>query len=365
MRPSKIASNISLPDIESYFKVTKKDSINLTIGEPDFELSKDVENKIFSASKHFLKYSSPEGNPELRKQIARNINNSHGTSYTLNNVLITTGSSYSLLLVLQSIINQGEEVIIFEPYFPPYIELVKIVGAHPKVINTSQDFTPVLSDIKKALTKKTKAVILNSPNNPTGKIYPANLLASIADLAKKYGLVIISDEVYKDFDYNDKFSSPAKFCAETIIVNSFSKSHSATGLRIGYICAPSNIIKVATRILFLEQVCVAEFIQEGFIGNIKEPEKERKKYKENRNIVVRELSKNFKNINIDGGFYFFLKAPCDERRFLDKLSENGVMAMPGSIFSSKSNYFRISLISDPKKLLKATNIINKTYEELR
>ncbi|MBU0998684.1 pyridoxal phosphate-dependent aminotransferase [Patescibacteria group bacterium] len=364
MNLSKAANNISIPNLEEYFKGGSKNLINLSIGEPDFDLNAKVKKKLFKLPKTRLKYSSPKGNPALRMQIADTINMSYGTKYTDNNTLITTGSSYSLFVIFQSILDSDDEIIIFEPYFPPYIELAKIVGAKPKIVNSGDRFVPDISDIEKIISPKTKAILLNSPNNPTGIVYSDEFLESIAKLAKKNDLFIISDEVYKDFDYDKKFSSPAEFYYKTIIVDSFSKSHAATGLRIGYICAPTEIIDAASQFLFLEQVCVANFIQSAFLDNLERPNDQVQIYRENRDMVVHELSARFNLISPDGGFYLFLKAPCDEKEFLKALIKNGVLAMPGSIFSSKQNYFRISLISNKTKLAQAINIINTTYDQI-
>ncbi|MCX6809977.1 MAG: pyridoxal phosphate-dependent aminotransferase [Candidatus Berkelbacteria bacterium] len=357
MKLSKTINRIILPNLEGYFKSQSNDLINLTIGEPDFDVHKKVKQKLLNCSNSRFKYSSSKGNTILREQIADHINNQNKTQYTKDNILITTGSSYSLFLAYQTLFDRDDEIIIFEPYFPPYIELAKIVGAKPKVIPTFPTFIPELSQISKKISTKTKAILLNSPSNPTGRIYTKEFLLEVVKLAKKHDLFIISDEVYKDFDYDNKFLSPAEFYYKTIVVNSFSKSHAATGLRIGYLCGPVEVIEAANKLLFLEQVCVADFIQELFVDNLDISQKASKIYKKNRDMVIKELGGNFKFVIPDGGFYFFIKCPSEEKIFVAELAKKGVLVMPGSIFSSRKDYFRISLISDKIKLKKALEII--------
>jgi len=357
---AKPIKKIDLPNLEKYFAGTKKGAINLTIGEPDFDLDERVLKKLYNAKSTNFRYSSSRGNEALRVQIAQKINNECRTKLDPCNVLVTTGSSQSLFLALQSIINPGDEVVIFEPYFPPYVELVKILGGKPVIISTFPDFIPDIFLIEKSISKNTKAIIVNSPNNPTGVIYSREFIFELVKIARKNNLYIISDEVYKDFDYEKKFLSPAEYYPKTIIVNSFSKSHAATGLRIGFLCAPIQIIESANKLLFLEQVCVPEFIQSAFVGNLNIDQKRIGLYRKICNQVATNLGKSIDFVKPDGGFYFFLKIHSIDTKLVSELAGKGVLTMPGSIFCTKKNYIRISMITDEKKLLRAIKIISKT-----
>ncbi len=359
MKLSKLVNSLALPNLSKYFSPASQ-AINLTVGEPDFDLDSRVMKKL-STGKARHKYSSPYGLFELREQIAKQSNKEIGTKYSVDKILITLGSSSALMLALQAIIDPGDEVIVFEPYFPPYLELIRIAGAKTKIVTTYPSFIPSAKQLERAVTKRTKAIIVNSPNNPTGAIYDKKTIHSLVDFAKKHSLYIVSDEVYRYFDYDKTFASPAKYYDKTIVINSFSKSHAATGLRLGYLAANKDIVDAAKQLLFLQQVCLPEIIQEAFMNNLEPQKTSLEIYRKNRDVVSKILAEKLA-INKPGGFYFFVRTKNTDEPLVKKLSDEGVLVMPGSLFGSDSHYLRISLIADTDKLSKACQLIQSLDE---
>ena len=225
-----------------------KDIINLSIGVPDFITSQVIIDRAMQDAKNgYTKYTEPTGDPEFLNEIIKFYNKEYNYNFTVKEVMAVVGACHGMYLVLEAIIDEGDEVIIHEPYFTPYKEQINLVGGKTVILKTVEEdnFNINIDKLKSLITKKTKAIILNSPNNPTGAFFDKELLGKIAKVAIENDLIVISDEVYDSFVYEEKFCPIASIPGmkeRTITISSFSKGYAMTGWRIGYVIAPDFII---------------------------------------------------------------------------------------------------------------------------
>ncbi len=225
-------------------------------GEPDFP----TPAFIVEAAKHALdqgltRYTPSSGTLELRKAICNKLKRDNDITYTPDEVIVSNGAKHSLFNIFQAILNPGDEVLIPQPYWLSYPEMVKMADGIPLFIDTSEDncFKVTVEELKRSITSKTKAMILNSPSNPNGCVYNREELTGIAELAVKHGFFIISDEIYEEMVYDDaQHISIASLNDEikklTLTVNGVSKAYAMTGWRIGYTAGPKDVIKVMSNI---------------------------------------------------------------------------------------------------------------------
>ena len=264
MKLSKTVENISPSGIRVFFDLVlgMKDVISLGIGEPDFVTSWNVrEAAIYSLEEGYTSYTSNKGLLELRQDISRYLKHKYSLEYDPGDeILITVGVSEAFDLAVRAIINKGDKILIPEPYYVSYGPLVTLAGGKPVFIklNPENGFKLTPKDILKHCDKKTKAIILNYPNNPTGASYTKQELKSISKAVIKRNLIMISDEIYGDltYDFNHTpFSTLPRMKERTIYLNGFSKSYAMTGWRIGYVAGPENIISLMTKIHQYTMLC--------------------------------------------------------------------------------------------------------------
>ncbi|MEM3413906.1 MAG: aminotransferase class I/II-fold pyridoxal phosphate-dependent enzyme, partial [Thermoplasmata archaeon] len=241
--PAKRFSNIEISGIRKMFEGAPPDAINLGLGEPDFQPPECVLNALQNAVKNgFNKYGPIGGIPELRNEIASRYNRLAPTKS--ENVIITDGATEALFATIMAIIDEGDEVLIPDPGFPLYESHVKICGGKPIFYSLSQknDFVPDTSELLGLISPKTKAIIVNSPSNPTGGVIPVKCIEELVAIADQKNIVVISDEVYDHIIYEEKHESFWGRCRNAVIINSFSKTYAMTGWRIGFLLAPPHLM---------------------------------------------------------------------------------------------------------------------------
>jgi len=232
------------------------DVIGFGAGEPDFDTPENIKDAAIRALKAgFTKYTPAGGTEELKKAVCRKLKNDNNLDYEPAEILISCGAKHSLYNICQALFEEGDEVLIPAPYWVSYPDMVRLAGASPVIIKTAEKpgFRMTAADLEKAITKKTKALILNSPSNPTGASYTKEDLTAIAQVLLKTGITVISDEIYEKLVYDGfSFSSIAsvdpKLKNQAIVVNGVSKSYSMTGWRIGYAAGPKPVITAMTNI---------------------------------------------------------------------------------------------------------------------
>ena len=258
MQLSYIANNIQLSPVRTLFNMSKEfdDVVDLTLGDPDVQphqMIKDAACAAIQAGK--TRYSQNAGLLELRQTICRYYERKEGLKYAPEtDVMVTVGAMEGLFLVLMSLLNPEDEVLIPAPYYANYVQMVAMCHAKPVVVDNpdNHDLLCRIADLEAAVTPKTKAIIINTPSNPTGKVLNQDMLISIAEIAKKHDLIVIADEVYKCLIYDEQ---PWRSIAHiegmrerTILVNSLSKEFCMTGYRIGYVLGPEDVIDAMTKL---------------------------------------------------------------------------------------------------------------------
>lgn len=244
--------------IDAKFKEMKaagEDVVGFGAGEPDFDTPKHIKDAAINAiNENQTKYTPAAGTVELRKAVAKKFKEENGLDYNFTNIVISNGAKHSLVNAFTAILNPGDEVIIPTPFWVSYPEMVKLADGIPKPLYTTEEnnFKASAEDIEKSITDKTKAIVLNSPSNPTGMIYTKDELMAIADVAVKHNIYVISDEIYEHLIYEGEHVSIASLGNEikdlTIVINGVSKTYAMTGWRIGFAAANDKIAKIMSNI---------------------------------------------------------------------------------------------------------------------
>ena len=232
------------------------DLISFGAGEPDFDTPAHIKEAAMEALEQgFTKYTATPGILPLREKIAEKLTRENNLSYKADQIIVTNGGKQALYNALQTIIGDGDEVIIFAPYWLSYPEMIKMAGGKAVVLSTTleEGYIPKMQELEAIVTPKTKAMILNSPCNPTGAVYSEEVLRGLADFAVRHDLWVISDEIYEKLIYNGKkhisiASLGKEIFDRTIVVNGFSKAYAMTGWRFGYAAASKEVVAVMTRV---------------------------------------------------------------------------------------------------------------------
>ncbi|PLX20652.1 aspartate aminotransferase [Candidatus Parcubacteria bacterium] len=358
---SKRIKNIKESGIRKIFNkaqgLNAKDIVNLSIGQPHFQTPLGLKNAAIKAinSDHNA-YTPTSGIEELRELISEKLRLKNNIPADKSEIIVTSGASGSLYLAFSAIFDKGDEIIIPEPYFVSYKQIADFHGLKTTYLKTGENFRISPKDLERCITKKTKALILNSPNNPTGVTYSSKEIIAITKIAKKHNIFIISDEIYEIFDYDKKFCSVASYYDKTITINGFSKSHSITGWRVGYVHAPKEIIEAMSNLQQYTFVCSPAPMQKALLDGFNiSLEKQVAYYKENRDYLWTELKGCLQFPKPEGAFYAFIKSPKPD--FINSLITKGLLVVPGEVFSSDNEHFRISFAVDRNTLKKGIKII--------
>jgi aspartate/methionine/tyrosine aminotransferase len=343
-----------------------KDPINLSIGQPDFDvpqLAKDAAIEAIRSGNNA--YTQTQGIAPLRERLRADLTREMGND--VGEVLITSGVSGGLFLAILATINPGDEAIFFDPYFVMYKHLLTMAGGKSVMVDSYPDFRFHADRVEKAITPKSKLLILNSPSNPTGVVMsPAELEAAV-QVARKHDLLLISDEIYEPFLYGADadgdmggLPSPMKTYEKTILLRGFSKSHAMTGWRLGYAAGPVEIIAQMTKLQQYTYVCAPSPLQYAALRAMDTPMHSAvEAYRRKRDIAFETLSRKFEVVRPDGAFYIFPKAPAGMTAtdFVAKAIENNVLIIPGNVFSERDTHFRISYATSDEKLKRGCEIL--------
>lgn len=290
--------------------------INFSVGEPDLKTPVNVKRKTIAAvKKNITKYTQVTGTLELREAIAKKLKRDNGLSYSPSEIMVSNGAKHSLYNAMLATINPGDEVIIPSPYWVTYPYQVRLCGGKPVFVESNREFIPTADAIRKKITRRTKLLIINTPNNPTGAVYPEKVLKEIAKLAVENNITVISDEIYEKIIYDGRHISIAAINKQikelTITVNGLSKSHSMTGYRVGYAACPAHITAAMARIQSHTTSSISSITQYAAIEALTEKNKNvtrmRDVFKRRRDLVMKELSTipKLSVVKPHGAFYIF------------------------------------------------------------
>ncbi len=259
-------------------------------------------------------------------------------------VLITSGTSGALFLALSATVNPGDEVILFDPYFVSYKHLTRFVGGIPVLVDTYPHFRIDINSVKAAITPRTKAILLNSPSNPTGTVYSKAEVAAVAQLAFERGILLLSDEIYRQFCYEEPFHSAAEFNPEALIIDGFSKAYGMTGWRLGYAHGPKALLEQMTKLHQITYVCAPSMVQHSGVAAFDvDTGPSVRTFVRRRNRILEALSGAYEIEKPGGAFYVFPKAPWGTAtQFVEAAIAKNLLIVPGSAFSSRDTHFRLS-----------------------
>ncbi|MCI6217108.1 MAG: pyridoxal phosphate-dependent aminotransferase [Helicobacter sp.] len=357
------SATIAITSLARELKAQGKDILSFSAGEPDFDTPKAVRDEAVRAlNSGFTRYTAVGGIPELLQAISLKLERDNALHYDTNEILVSNGAKHSLFNVFQSLLDDGDEVIIPAPYWVSYPELVKYCGGCNVVLQTdeSTNFKITAKQLKEAITQKTKILVLNSPANPTGMVYAKSELQEIADVLKDSNVWVISDEIYEKLIYDTEFHSIASvnsnMLERTIVVNGLSKAAAMTGWRVGYIaCKDKKLLKYINN---LQSQCTSNInsiTQKASIVALNgycdaDIEEMRLAFKERMESAYKQFSTlpGFSLLKPQGTFYLFVNISGlgrfggDSMMFCKELIEKeGVALVPGSAFG-KDGYVRFS-----------------------
>lgn len=365
--------SIDASGIRRVFDLAAKlsDPINLSIGQPDFDVPDEIKAAACDAINAGRNtYTPTQGTADLRDAIASRLAGEFpstlgGSNGRLNDdtgLLITSGVSGGLMLTLLSTVGPGDEVIIPDPYFVMYKHLVNLTGATPVYVDTYPDFAVTAERVEAALTERTKLVLFNTPSNPTGVVASQQVCKDMVELCEKRGVLLVSDEIYDEFCYEKADRDGGSYCPSplsnspnALLLRGYSKTYGMTGWRLGYAAGPRTVIEQMTKLQQYSFVCAPSMVQAaGAMALGVDMSEHVSAYEHKRDRVVERLSPHY-NLSVPGGaFYAFPEVPSSlgitASQFIEKAVEKNLLIIPGSVFSQRDTHFRLSYACDDAML---------------
>ncbi|MEM6329651.1 MAG: aminotransferase class I/II-fold pyridoxal phosphate-dependent enzyme [Planctomycetota bacterium] len=340
--------------------------INLSIGQPDFP-APDAVKQAAVAAIHEDKngYALTQGMPALLSKLQARIDQQWG--HGDRQVMVTSGTSGALVLAMLALVDPGDEVIGFDPYFVMYPALTGMVGGRFVPIDSYPDFRIDAGKVAAAITPRTKAILLNSPGNPTGVMADPAEIRAIAELAAERNIALVSDEIYREFCYDGPLVSPAQWNDQAIVVDGFSKSHAVTGWRVGWAHGPAEVIQKMIALQQYTFVCApqpfqwaaAEAMGVDMTGTVDS-------YRRRRDYVVAGLREAGYDVAQPGGaFYAFPRVPEGRgtgSEFVARAIEHELLIIPGAIFSQRDTHFRLSYVASQETLDRGLDVLRRMAE---
>ena len=387
-RVEKIQPSFTLEMTSKAAELRRKgiDVINLGVGEPDFNTPINIrEAAVQAMNDGHTKYTPGKGTFEIREAICKKLHRDNNINYNSNQIIVSSGAKHSLSTLFQAILNPGDEVIIFSPYWVSFPDIIRLADGNPITVETNpnENFSPNWKDFHSKISKKTKAVLINSPSNPTGSVWNNEIIEEILKISKKNDWIVVSDECYEklvydsDYECTELINKQNKIGANVITIQSMSKTYAMTGWRIGYTAGNENIINAMSKIQGQATSCPNSIAQkaaiEALIGNQKEINDMKKIFKQRRNIMINRLNKIPKvNCQLPGGaFYAF---PDISYYLNDKISNSFILSdyildkantvtVAGAGFGM-DGFIRLSYATDVEIFLEGINRIENTLLNL-
>ena len=384
---SKNAKNIKPSGIRKFFDIVaeRKDVISLGVGEPDFITPWEIRDAgINTIKKGYTQYTSNKGLPLLREEISKYLKNGFDVDFSADDVIITVGASEAIDLSLRAVVDAGDEILIPDPSYVSYKPCVELSGGVPVSVPCSGDngFKLTAKALESVITEKTKALIFPYPNNPTGGVMEREFIEEIIPIILKHDLLVISDEIYAELTYGEQHCSIAAFSQmkdRVVLINGFSKAFAMTGWRIGFVCAPKEILAAMLKIHQYTTICAPIFSQYAAYEGLKngretdfETVKEmRDEYNRRRRLMCDSFNRmGLKCFEPKGAFYIFPSVKetglTGEEFATQLLEKKKVAVVPGDAFGEFGKYYvRCSYAYSVKDLMEATSRIAEFVEELK
>lgn len=349
-----------------------KDPINLSIGQPDFPVPEPIKRAAIAAIESDRNgYTVTQGIPQLHEAIWNRLGAEVGWRGPADDLgaLVTSGTSGGLLLAFLSLLDEGDEAIVPDPYFVLYPHLAAFTGGRIVTCDTYPDFRMTAERVERLLTPRTKAILVNSPSNPCGVVLSEREMSDLVDLCRSRGVLLISDEIYDEFVYRDalengRFPTPARYARDVLLIRGFGKTYGCTGWRLGYAVGPQPIIQAMARMQQYTYVCAPSIAQWGGVAAFNvDMRGEVERYRVRRDAVL-EAFRDLTEVPTPGGaFYAFVKVPerlgLSATQFVERAIERSVLVIPGSVFSRRDTHFRLSFATNEAALARGLAILRQ------
>lgn len=341
-----------------------KDPINLSIGQPDFDVPEPVKEAAIAAIRAGRnRYTVTQGTAPLREALRARLAERDGVRVPPEGILVTSGVSGGLLLVFLALFGEGDEVVIPDPYFVMYKHLLRLLGVTPVFVDTYPDFRMRPEAVERALTPRTKGVVVASPANPTGAVATEEDLRGIAEICRARGLALVSDEIYRDFVHDGRPLSPGAWYDRTITLGGFSKSHALTGWRVGFAAGPVEVIQAMTTLQQYSFVCAPAPFQEAALAALDvDTSAWAESYRRKRDLLRAALAPRFRIEGAQGAFYLFAEVPPSwggsGTAFCEAALGRNVLVIPGGVFSERDTHVRISYAASDETLRRGAEALN-------
>lgn len=377
------SGTLAIKALATRLKREGKQIIEFTAGEPDFPTPEKIkEAAIRALQENFTRYTDTAGIPELRQAICEKLKRDNALEYTPEQILVTNGAKHAIYETLQVLLDPGDEVIIPLPFWTSYPEQVRLCRGVPVLVNTVESgFKITPEQLEHSITPKTKAIIFNSPSNPTGMVYTEQEIRELAEILIKKDIFIISDEIYEKIIFDGyRHFSPAQIAAlypRTIVINGFSKAYSMTGWRVGYLAGPEDIVRAVKKFQDHQTSNVNSITQKACIAALREVEAEiemmRAAFEKRRNLIC-QLSGEIPYVSAPepkGAFYLYMdvREVCHRLNVTSSelvkilIEHAGIVVVPGEAFGTPG-YLRFSYATSEDEITKGMNQLKKYLQQL-
>ncbi|MFL5338741.1 MAG: pyridoxal phosphate-dependent aminotransferase [Gemmataceae bacterium] len=352
--------SIELSGVRKVFALAHslKNPVNLSIGQPHFDVPEPIKAAAKAAIDRGANGYTPSGGiPPLCDRLQADVNSRYHQPD--RGVIVTNGTNGGLVLALMSCVNPGDEVIVFDPYFVSYPHIITLCGGNMVLIDTHPSFAIDADRVKAAITPRTKAILVNSPSNPSGVVLPVEVLKALADLAAKAGVLLISDEIYHAFCYDQPFHSPAEFNPDVLVVDGFGKTYGMTGWRMGFAHGPKRLIEEMTKLQQFTFVCAPSMAQHAILAALEyDVAPIVADYHKKRDRLCAGLRGKYEFHTPGGAFYLYPKAPGPSAaKFVEEAIRNELLIIPGTTFSRHDSHFRVSYAASDQTIDRGIEIL--------
>ena len=341
-----------------------KDPINLSIGQPDFDVPENVKRAAIEAIEGGQnQYTVTQGLGSLNEKVRGEVEGQFGKDGRWGDfgTLITSGVSGGLLLAMMAMVEEGDEVIAPDPYFVMYKHLISLVGGKPVLVDTYPDFQLTAERVEAAMTDRTKLVVMSSPSNPTGVVASSEGVRELVELCARRNVLLVSDEIYNVFYFGDGVCpSGGDYSDQLLVLRGFSKTYGMTGWRLGYAAGPRAVVEQMTKLQQYTFVCAPSMVQAaGCVAMGRDMSEYVEAYRRKRDMVVERLGGHFELTMPEGAFYAFPKVGTGETgtKFVERAIERKVLIIPGSVFSERDTHFRLSYACEDSVLERGLDVL--------
>ena len=361
---SKRARSIDTSGIRRFFELgaAMNDPINLSIGQPAFDAFPAArEAAIEAIDSRRSGYTVTQGIEPLRTKLLERYLAPRGLSADDYDSIVTVGVSGGFLLSYMVTLDPGDEVLIPDPFFGLYRDLAKLLHAEPVCYNTYPDFRISLGELESLITEKTRAIVVNTPGNPTGAILDEAQIQGVVEIARRRNLWVLYDEIYSSYSYDAPHVDILGRYENTIVLSGASKSLGMPGWRIGWIIAPKFAVQEMRKIQQYTFVCAPSICQWGALGALDEPfDPILAEYRKKRDFIYNALKDQFEVVKPGGAFYIFPRAPGgNAEQFVSRCVAEQLLVVPGSVFSRQDTHFRISFSAPQRDLDRGVEVLRK------